>query len=301
MSAWHNERPFWTVCALLFVGSVVVTTIWCTAMSDMGEMPMPGNWTMSMTWMPMAGQTWPGVAASFSGMWVVMMVAMMLPSLVPILRRYRQALGNADHLSPDLLIVVVGLGYFLVWAVLGMAVYVLGIGFATLAIECPVVAKAVPVATGMVVVIAGALQFTAWKARLLACCRELPIHGCSLPTNAGNAWRYGLHRGIHCSCCCAGFTAVLVVNGVMDLGVMAAVTAAITVERLAPAGKRIARAIGGIVIAVGVGLILSGTGIAVPSRTTFSIEAASSTTRPMEVQRALGCLKAEEISERRRP
>ena len=43
---------------------------------------MPGGWTMSMTWMRMPGQTWPGVAASFLGMWVVMMVAMMLPSLV---------------------------------------------------------------------------------------------------------------------------------------------------------------------------------------------------------------------------
>jgi predicted metal-binding membrane protein len=34
-----------------------------------------------MAWMRMPGQTWPGAAASFLGMWVVMMVAMMLPSL----------------------------------------------------------------------------------------------------------------------------------------------------------------------------------------------------------------------------
>ena len=60
-------------------------------MSAMGEMPMPGGWTMSMAWMRMPGQTWPGAAASFLGMWVVMMVAMMLPSLVPMLWRYRQA------------------------------------------------------------------------------------------------------------------------------------------------------------------------------------------------------------------
>jgi len=51
----------------------------------MGEMPMPGGWTMSMAWMRMPGQTWPGAAASFLGMWIVMMVAMMLPSLVPML------------------------------------------------------------------------------------------------------------------------------------------------------------------------------------------------------------------------
>ena len=35
--------------------------------------------------MPMSGHTWLGAAASFLGMWVVMMVAMMLPSLVPML------------------------------------------------------------------------------------------------------------------------------------------------------------------------------------------------------------------------
>jgi hypothetical protein len=32
-------------------------------MSAMGEMPMPDGWTMSMTWMPMCGLTWPGAAA----------------------------------------------------------------------------------------------------------------------------------------------------------------------------------------------------------------------------------------------
>jgi predicted metal-binding membrane protein len=49
---------------------------------------------------------------------------------------------------------------------------------------------------------------------------------------------------------------MLLVLGVMDLRVMAVVTAAITVERLAPAGERVARAIG--VVVVGAGLILIG-------------------------------------------
>jgi predicted metal-binding membrane protein len=43
-------------------------------------MPMPDGWTMSMAWMRMSGLTWASTAASFLGMWVVMMVAMMLPS-----------------------------------------------------------------------------------------------------------------------------------------------------------------------------------------------------------------------------
>ena len=55
------------------------------SMSAMGGMPMPGGWTMSMPWMRMPGQSWPAAAASFLGMWIVMMAAMMLPSLVPML------------------------------------------------------------------------------------------------------------------------------------------------------------------------------------------------------------------------
>jgi predicted metal-binding membrane protein len=48
--------------------------------------------------------------------------------------------------------------------------------------------------------------------------------------------------------------AILLVLGIMDLRPMAAITAAITLERLAPVGERVARAIGAIVI--GTGLLL---------------------------------------------
>src|SRR3989304_1734879 len=89
-----SQRAFFGVSALLFAASAVVTIVWCASMSAMGEMGMPGGWTISMAWMRMPGQTWSGAAASFLGMWVVMMVAMMLPSLVPMLWRYRQAVGR---------------------------------------------------------------------------------------------------------------------------------------------------------------------------------------------------------------
>jgi predicted metal-binding membrane protein len=68
------------------------------------------------------------------------------------------------------------------------------------------------------------------------------------------AWRHGLRLGLHCSYCCAGLTAILLGLGIMDLRAMAVVTAAITVERLAPAGERVARAIG--VVIIGTGLLL---------------------------------------------
>jgi predicted metal-binding membrane protein len=225
-------------------------------MSAMGAMPMPGGWTMSMAWMRMPGQTWPGAAASFLGMWVVMMMAMMLPSLTPMLWRYRQAVGKTGERRLGRLTALVGVGYFFVWTMFGMAIFSLGVALAAIEMRLPALARAVPIAVGVVVLIAGALQFTAWKARHLARCRETPGDGPSLSGNSATAWRYGLRHGLHCSCCCAGLTAMLLVIGVMDLSAMAVVSAAITVERLAPAGERVARAIGAVVVGAGLLLIV---------------------------------------------
>jgi len=249
-----SERAFFGVSALLFAASAAATIGWCASMSAMGGMPMPGGWSMSMAWMRMPEQSWPGAAASFLGMWVVMMVAMMLPVLIPMLWRYRQAVGRPDETRLNRLTALVGVGYFLVWTVNGMAAFPLGIALAAVEMEEPALARAVPIAVGVVVLIAGCLQFTAWKARHLACCREMPGHGRTLPADASTAWRHGLRLGRHCSQCCAGLIAILLVIGVMDLRAMAVVAAAITIERLAPAGERVARAIGA--VAVGAGLFL---------------------------------------------
>jgi len=260
--ARSSQQAFLGISVLLFAASAAVTIVWCASMSAMGGMPMPGDWTMSMTWMRMPGQTWLGAAASFLGMWFVMMVAMMLPSLVPMLWRYRQAVGAIGETRLGPLTVIVGAGYFFVWTVLGMAAFPLGTTLAAVEMQQPALARAVPLAVGVVVLIAGMLQFTAWKARHLACCRAAPALGRALPADAGTAWRHGLRLGLHCSYCCAGLTAIVLVVGVMDLRAMAGVAAAITVERLAPAGVRVARAIGAVAFVAGFILIARATGLA---------------------------------------
>ncbi len=257
-----SQQAFFGVSALLFAASAALTIVWCASMSSMGEMPMPGGWTMSMAWMRMPGQTWSGAAASFVGMWVVMMVAMMLPSLVPMLWRYRQAVARNGHETRlGRLTALVGAGYFLVSTLFGMAAFPLGVALAMVEMQHPALARIVPIAVGGVVLIAGALQFTAWKARHLACCREAP--GChrTLPFDASTAWRHGLRLGLHCNYCCAGLTTILLVIGVMDLRAMAVLAAAITIERLAPAGERVARAIGAVVVGAGLLLIVRAVGL----------------------------------------
>lgn len=251
-----SERTFLGISALVFIASAAATIAGSISMSVMGGMPMAGGWTMSMAWMRMPGQTWLGAGAGFLAMWAVMMAAMMLPSLVPALRRYRRAVGGVGEARLGLLTALVAAGYFLVWSALGFVAFPLGAALASAEMQWPALAAGVPAAVGMVVLGAGALQFTAWKARALGCCRAMPRCHRAVPADAGAAWRHGVRLGLHCTTCCAGLTAVLLVAGVMDLRAMAAVMVAITAERLAPAGERVARGIG--TVMVGAGLFLIG-------------------------------------------
>jgi predicted metal-binding membrane protein len=257
MHATHpSQRTFLTLCTLLFIACAAVTVVWCRSMATMEGMDMPGGWTMSMTWMRMPGQTWPGVGVKFIGMWAVMMAAMMLPPLIVVLWRYRHAVSHACALCPEgppmgVLTGWVAAGYFTVWTASGVLAFPLGATLAALEMASPSLSRIVPVAAGVVMMLAGILQFTTWKSHQLACCRQTPRHDRILPATAGSAWRHGLGMGLHCCACCAPLTAILFVLGVMDLRAMALVTAAITLERFSSPNSWTARVIGLIAIVSG--------------------------------------------------
>ncbi|MGZ4808533.1 MAG: DUF2182 domain-containing protein [Thermoanaerobaculia bacterium] len=229
-----RERAFVAVNAILFAASVAGTIALCRSMP--GGMAMPGGWTMSMAWMRMPAQSWLGAAAMFLVMWGVMMVAMMLPSLAWVLRhpRYKRWL--------------VATAYFFVWTVVGALTYALGVALTTAEMRSEALARSVPVATGVVLLIAGLMQVTPWKARHLACCRD-----CTIPMShdTRGAWNDGVRLGVHCVLCCSGLMATLLVLGVMNLAAMTAVAAAITLERIGPDPERVAPALGIVMIAAG--------------------------------------------------
>lgn len=215
---------------------------------------MPGGWTMSMTWMRMPGQGWPGAAAVFLGMWTVMMVAMMLPALVPMLLAYRRALAQQPA-RPRARLIVVSAGYFGVWLLLGAALFPAGVAIGDLAMRDSGIARFVPIAAACALGLAGAAQLGEWKRRALVACRECAPHGCVRDGSAA-AWRHGVSIGLRCARCCAPWTAALLVLGVMDPLVMAVVTVAIGLERLLPIGDRIAR-VGGIALLAAGALVLA--------------------------------------------
>jgi predicted metal-binding membrane protein len=189
-----DRRRFRGIAALCFVASAALMVSWCAAMPAHCAMAMPGGWTLSMTWMRMPGQTWLGAAAAFLAMWTLMMVAMMLPSLVPILERYRDAVAGTGAARLGRLTAVVSSAYLLVWTAVGVAVFPLGASLAALAVAQPALARAVPAAIGVVAIAAGALQLTAGRCR--------PISGRRGATAYGSAFTAPPPAPDSPSCCC---------------------------------------------------------------------------------------------------
>ena len=250
-AAWKGEKPFLAVCALLFAASAVATAYWGDAMS--GGMEMPGGWTLSMAWMRMPGQSWPGAAALFLGMWALMMAAMMLPALVPMLLAYRQNLRSAKDRSLAIHSLFAAGGYLAVWTAFGALAYVPGVLLAGLAMDSELFARSVPALTGIAVVSLGVFQMTEWKLGQLEHCRSQAPCGTGA-AGERNAWRHGVHLGLCCLRCNANLMTVQLVAGVMDLRLMALLTLAVSAERLAPAPRAVARAVGVVIVAVGVAL-----------------------------------------------
>jgi predicted metal-binding membrane protein len=185
-------------------------------------------------------------------MWAVMMVAMMLPALLPALLRHAEAVARTDGAPVGRVVAIAGAGYFCIWAAAGLAVFPVGTAAAAIAMAQPALSRTVPFAIGAVLLIAGVVQFTVFKAKALACCGAPPEGDRPPSIDARSAMRDGLRLGLRCLRCCGNLMTILLVLGVMDLGVMAAVTIAVGVERLAPAGERVARFVGAAVVLAGV-------------------------------------------------
>ncbi|CAN7655356.1 DUF2182 domain-containing protein [Bosea sp. LjRoot90] len=238
---------FLAICALLFIASAAATVLICQAMADMGEVPMVGGWAMSSAWTPLCGGSWPAAAGTFLGMWVLMTLAMMLPSLAPALWRLHERAAAAGDTHPGLVAAWAGIGYFLVWTALGLMVFAGGAALVEAALRWPQLARAMPFAAGLLVIAAGLFQVSRWKLARLGHCRQVSWRGAGAVAVIGQ----GLRLGLACCASCAGLTVLLLVGGVMDLRTMAVVAAAITAERLAPCGERVACATGGLMLGAG--------------------------------------------------
>ena len=103
---------------------------------------------------------------------------------------------------------------------------------------------------------AGLYQLTSLKAVCLKHCRApARFIAAHWRPGVGGAWRMGLAHGLYCIGCCAVLMLLLFVGGVMNLVWIAALTLFVAVEKLAPFGKRAAKATAALLVAGGALLI----------------------------------------------
>jgi predicted metal-binding membrane protein len=181
----------------------------------------------------------PGSLGFYVSVWVVMMAAMMFPSIAPMVIAYsriqrKRRERDKAHTAP----VAVGLfagGYLMSWTVFGLAAYGLLELSRSLSIDALAWDKGGPYVAGGVILAAAVYQLTPAKDVCLRKCRG-PLDfvlGYWKPGYSG-ALRMGAEHGAWCVGCCWALMAALFALGVMSVGWMAFVAALIAVEKLLP-------------------------------------------------------------------
>jgi len=219
-----------------------------------GMHAMPGMETGATAGLPavpgMESGAMPGVAW-LTGMWAVMMVAMMLPSATPTIllfgnvTRRRQLEGR-----PAVPVAVFTLGYLAVWVFYAIVAGVAQWELHRLALLSPSMAAASPVLAGGLLIAAGLYQLLPLKGACLSHCRS-PLHFFSTEwrEGVGGALAMGMRHGTYCVGCCWLLMALLFVAGVMNLLWVAVIAGFVLVEKLIPRGDWLGR-LGGLALIV---------------------------------------------------
>jgi predicted metal-binding membrane protein len=186
-------------------------------------------------------------------MWVVMMVAMMVPTAAPITLMYaavaRKAAAQHNPVAPTFVFVT---GYITMWAIFSLVATVAQHALDQAALLSPMMASNSRVFGAALLVAAGAYQFTPLKNACLTNCRA-PAHFLSRYWHTGNfgAFRMGLRLGAYCVGCCWILMGLLFIGGVMNLLWIAAIAIFVLLEKTVPFGVASGRVAGVVMIVVG--------------------------------------------------
>jgi predicted metal-binding membrane protein len=194
-------------------------------------------------------------------MWMVMMVGMMVPSAAPTillfdaLQRQIEAGHRINH-RPTMLFAA---GYGIAWSAFSIAATTAQWGLSTAMLLSPMMAITSSVFAGLLLVAAGAYQFTPWKSACLQHCRS-PAEFLVKHRRTGRLGplMMGLRHGVYCIGCCWALMALLFMFGVMNLLWAAVLAIFVLVEKLAPAGVLLGRIGAALMVCAGVALIAFG-------------------------------------------
>lgn len=212
----------------------------------------------------MAAMPMPGLSgwAVFSGafvMWALMMVAMMTPSAVPMILLHARVAARSDAAGAARMSLAFTAAYLVLWIVFALAATLAQLVLVRLHVIDDMLAMSSQRIAGLVLIAAGLYQFTPLKHACLAGCRG-PVDFLSRHWHpgVGGAFCTGLEHGLFCLGCCWALMLLLFVGGVMNFVWIAALTALVVVEKLAPGGDFLARAAGAGLVGWGAWLAVAG-------------------------------------------
>lgn len=190
----------------------------------------------------------------FLPVWIAMMVAMMLPSVAPVVSLFaaagrvrRQAGGRA---TPAWVFVA---GYLAVWSLFGLGAFLLSLAVPALGMAANGLRDVSALAGGLVLVVAGLYQWSPLKQVCLRHCRSpLGVLVHHWREGRAGAFRMGFAHGSYCVGCCWGLMLVLFAVGLMNLVAMVALTGVIFAEKVVPHGPLIGKVAAGALVLYGV-------------------------------------------------
>jgi predicted metal-binding membrane protein len=202
----------------------------------------------------------PGGVGFYVVSWVVMMAAMMFPSIAPMvltfafIQRRRRERGARESVVSRWTFIG---GYLVTWTIFGLAAYGLFVGIRSLSIPALSWHRGGRYLAGAVLVVAAAYQLTPTKDACLGRCRgTLDFLTTRWREGAWGAQRMGIVHGAWCVGCCWALMASLFALGLMSLTWMIVIAALIAVEKLLPNKALANRSVASVLLILGLGVAL---------------------------------------------
>jgi len=190
--------------------------------------------------------------------WIVMMAAMMFPSIVPMTLTYARVEAGRRSRGRDAGSTTAFVaGYLLSWTAFGLIAYALFDAVKALSIDDLRWNRDGGYVAGAVIVAAALYQLTPAKDACLTRCRG-PLHFLTEEWRDGRvgALKMGLLHGAWCVGCCWALMAALFAVGVMSVGWMIFISVIIAAEKLLPARRTTSAAAAIVLLVLGVGVAL---------------------------------------------
>jgi len=193
--------------------------------------------------------------------WLVMIVAMMLPTSVPLVALFRAVVR--DRVDGSRLIALVLLGYVAVWTIFGLLVHAGDAVLHVVVASQPWLNAHSLVISAATVLVAGAYQFTPLKYHCLERCRSplaFVVGHWRGRRPKGEAFHLGVAHGLFCVGCCWSLMLLMFAVGVGSLGWMLVLGAVMAVEKNVAWGKRVSAPLGVLLLTWGGSLAIAAIG-----------------------------------------